>query len=116
MTKPIVLTVDKIIDTLVEDHNIALRDATDFVETWVDDIKAAITEGQRVKFAGLGSLALQEGNKVRQLRKKKLEMFDETLGLDEKWKVVALSVSPDIKARAARAALLAQRQDSLLSD
>lgn len=103
MSKPIVLTVDKIIDKLVEDHNIALRDATDFVETWLDDMRAAITEGKRVKLAGFGSLALKTGASVRKARLKASQPFDETLGLDEKWKVVSFSVSPDIMARAARA-------------
>lgn len=103
MSKPIVLTVDKIVERLVEDHNIEVRDATDFVETWLDDMRAAITEGKRVKLAGFGSLALKSVKSLRAQRLRKALQFDETEGLENKWRTVSLAVSQDLRSRAARA-------------
>ena len=50
------LTRDKIIDRLVEEHGVQRREAVDFYDTFVEDIKKAVNAGERVRLTAFGAL------------------------------------------------------------
>ena len=62
------LTDADIIKRLVDDFDLTNREATDFLHTFITDIKHSIANGERVKLIGFGAIQLEDRKKVAKRR------------------------------------------------
>lgn len=91
------LTKDKIVDALVKEFSLQRREAVDFVDTFFDAIKADVSSGKRVKFAGFGSFYLPKKYYHRKMRD--IPVDEDTPG----WRIPSFTPSLALKARVQRA-------------
>lgn len=91
------LTKDKIIEALVKQHGLVRREASDFVDTFFDDIKTRVSNGERVRLTGTGSLYLKKTYRHR--KRRDVEVSEDT----KAWTVISFTPSQALKGRARRA-------------
>jgi len=93
----VALTKDSIVDALVKEFNLQRREAVDFVDTFFDAIKADVSAGKRVKFAGFGSFCLSD--RYYQRKRRDIPVDTDT----PRWRLPSFYPSVALKARVQRA-------------
>jgi integration host factor subunit alpha len=62
------LTMDKIVDKLVQDHGLQRREAADLLDTFVEHIRTEVEAGRRVVLPSFGAFFLKKQRHQRKRR------------------------------------------------
>ena len=89
-----------IIDRLVTEYNLQRREAIDIYDTFIEDLKLKINNGERVRWAGFGSFFKRQ----QSYKRKKADIEQE-----HNWKGVTLHPAEALKKRIQRAAVVEAR-------
>ena len=94
------LTRDRIIDRLVWEYGLQRREAIDLYDTFIEDMKLKIENGERVRWAGFGTF-----RKKQHYYKRKRADVEQT----DNWRVITLEPAVALKKRIQRASVVEAR-------
>lgn len=87
------LTRDGVIEALVTENNLQRREAMDFFDTFIDNIKKTVESGERAKLVGFGAFYLKKQSYQR--KRRDIPVGDAT----PKWRTIALFPSVNLRNR-----------------
>lgn len=90
------LTREKIVDELVSRYGLQRREAVDFLDTFLDDIKRRVSDGERASLVGFGVLYLHG---IGHRKRRNIPVTDDI----PDWRIPTIKISGILKKRVQRA-------------